>query len=147
MTTNHLAALGIVLLTGCSSSSHPPLADAGPGLGTGAPLPPRSGGTDAGSIALDGGALPGAAPAVCSLSSTEHSMLTIVNNSSAVVEAWWVDFKCTEVLYGTANAGGGMFLNDTFVTHPWRIRAATTELLLKEIPPAPDATPRTITYP
>jgi hypothetical protein len=96
---------------------------------------------------VDGAPLPGAVAAACSKESTAQSPLTIVNNSSAPVGVWWVDFKCNEKLYDVVPANGGRKTESTYATHPWRLRSDPSKELLKEIAATPDASPRTITYP
>ena len=69
-----------------------------------------------------------------------------MNDAPCPIEAWWVDYQCHEELYDTVQPGRQV-VESTFVTHPWRLRAAGSEQLLLEIAPATDGTPRTVTYP
>ena len=104
------------------------------------------------SINAEGGApLPGPPPSVCSLLGDTPAPFQVTNNSPCAIDVWWVGYDCKEVYYGTAAPGGGTFSNDTFETHPWRLRLAGSEELVEELPPlpegAPDAGVRMFTYP
>jgi hypothetical protein len=99
------------------------------------------------SFESDGGSLPGPPPAICSAGAVAAASITFVNQAPCPIEAWWVDYSCHETSYGIVAPGGGALLEQTYTSHVWRLRAAGTEQLLREIPPAVDTTPRTITYP
>jgi hypothetical protein len=92
-----------------------------------------------------GVAIADAMPLVCSVAGVTHAELVIHNTCGALtIEMFWVDYKCGEVSYGTI-APGQTFDNNSWVSHPWRLRNATTHALLREIPPLDAATD--ITYP
>lgn len=112
--------------------------DAGARGDTGPVVPPAMG--------EDGGTLPGPPASKCSVDSTIPTTLVIANQSTVTIEIWWVDYACIEHDYGNVDPGGSSTLG-TFVTHPWRIRADGTHALLREVPAATDALPRTVTYP
>ena len=98
-----------------------------------------------------GGPLPGPPPGVCSLVGDTHAPLEVINDAPCPIDAWWVDYECQEQYYGTIQPNGGTWSADTFETHPWRLRKTGSEVLLEEIPPAPegvaDASLRVVTYP
>lgn len=103
------------------------------------------------SINDEGGApLPGPPPAVCSLTGDMPSPIEVINNAPCPIDLWWVDYSCGEQFFSTVDPNGGTWFNDTWETHPWRIRQTGSEQLLVEIPPVPegaDASLRTIVYP
>jgi hypothetical protein len=106
---------------------------------------------DAPSINDEGGApLPGPPPAVCSLTGDMPSPIEVINDAPCPIDVWWVDYTCGEQFFSTVDPNGGTWFNDTWETHPWRIRQTGSEQLLVEIPPVPegaDASLRTIVYP
>lgn len=51
--------------------------------------------------------------------------ITFVNNTSAPVDVFWIDFGCNEVFYYTIAAGASR-TQSTFITHPWIIRDNST---------------------
>ena len=75
----------------------------------------------------------GPAPA-CSLNSADTASITFVNACSTLtVDVFWVNFSCQEVFYNTL-APNESYTQQTYVTHPWRIREHDTQRLLKEVP-------------
>ncbi len=100
-----------------------------------APMPdaaPRDSASDArpscANLAMDA-----ALPIVCSDAGAEAGL--VVNNGCAEsLDLWWVDFACTEEFYQTIDPGGSA-AQDSFVTHPWRLRLADGGRVVKEIPP------------
>jgi len=92
-----------------------------------------------------GKAIPDAKPATCSTQGTTAASLTIQNNCSGLtLEVFWVNYQCGEISYGTI-APGQKFQSNSYVTHPWRLRDASTHILLREI--APLTGPTDIMYP
>jgi len=72
---------------------------------------------------------------VCSESSMTNAELTVVNDcEDIIVQLFWVDYACEEHPYGSAPPGG-MVSVPSFETHPWRIRNAQTQELMRELPP------------
>ncbi len=90
--------------------------------------------------------LPGPAPTECSTSANTASRLTIINRACVPVEIWWVNYECAEISYGLIKPGGQWVVN-TYVTHPWRIRAAPGQSLLRNIAPNRDGNERTVAFP
>ena len=79
--------------------------------------------------------IPEAAPILCSENSDSKVSLTISNVCvSEAIEVFWVNFNCNEVSYGSY-APGDSFVTQSFKSHPWRVRNATTQVLLADIPP------------
>jgi hypothetical protein len=112
----------------------------------------RDGGWDGeASVDDDSGArLPGPPATVCSCLGDTHAPLTVTNNGPFDIDMWWFDYSCGEQYFATVQGDGGTWSNNTFETHPWRIRDTFSEALLVEIPPVPegaDSSLRTITYP
>ncbi len=99
-------------------------------------------------LLADGGmaALPGFYPTLCSIDGDAHAPMTITNNGPCPIDYWWVDYNCAEEYYGTIQPGQ-QGLSDTFVTHPWRLRATGSEILLKDIGPAETPDAWTAAYP
>jgi hypothetical protein len=91
--------------------------------------------------------LPGPAPAACSGTGTPAAAtLTVTNEATCSLELWWVDFSCSELFYQYVPPNGASVTQGTFVTHTWRLRAAGTHELLRDIPPLTGTT-LAITYP
>lgn len=80
-----------------------------------------------------------------SLNSTTPTTILFVNNSPAPIQTFWVDFSGQEVFYHLVPAGAS-YVQPTYETHPWRIRAPDTLQLLKEVPPNDSTTGKTVTY-
>jgi hypothetical protein len=86
----------------------------------------------------DAGTVPGPNPNVCSIVGDEPYDLLIVNNSGCPLDVFWVDYNCEETLYGTVLTGN-TYLQETFATSVWRLRATGTEELLTQLPVVPEA--------
>ena len=67
----------------------------------------------------------------CSIRGTTAATIMITNNRNRAVSVYWVDYQCKEELYQTIQPGGS-YTQDTFVTHPWRIRDAADQTLLAQ---------------
>jgi hypothetical protein len=85
----------------------------------------------------DAGTLPGPNPNVCSIVGDEPYVSLIVNNSGCPLDVYWVDYDCEETFYGTVLAGN-TFLQETFATSVWRLRATGTGELLTQLPVVPE---------
>jgi len=73
-------------------------------------------------------------PQVCSKASGVSATLTIVNACpKTTLQLSWINLQCGESTYATV-APGGSFVQPSFVGHPWRIRNAATQALMREIP-------------
>src|SRR6266478_3737810 len=81
-----------------------------------------------------GVAIADTAPVVCSTVGVTHAPLMVHNTCGALtIQMFWVNYQCAEMSYGTV-APGQTFNNNSWVSHPWRLRDATTHTLLREIP-------------
>jgi ELWxxDGT repeat protein len=77
---------------------------------------------------------PDGPPASCSITGTEPASITFVNAcATESVEVWWVDYACGEQFFRTL-APDESYTQQSFVTHPWRIRELGSHRLLKEVP-------------
>ena len=72
-------------------------------------------------LALDAGA--------CSVSSNQAASFQIVNDRSASIDLYWVDFTCAEKSYGTIQSNGQASLG-SYVTHVWRVRNTSDQAFL-----------------
>jgi len=80
-------------------------------------------------------ALPEVPAMACSTESIDLATLTIHNDCEGVrAELYWVGFGCEETLYATIEAGDS-WTQSTYLSHPWRIRNASSGVLMREIPP------------
>jgi hypothetical protein len=108
-------ALGCVLAcllpTGCLDGDFNPYAEGAEGDGTSGGIQPSN---------------------VCSTDSSTSVSLTIQNNYTVTpLNVFWVSYECQEVGYGSIEPGT-KFQQQTFATHPWRLRNADTGVLLHE---------------
>ena len=86
-------------------------------------------------------------PTVCSQVGTQDAGITFANDCTTLsVKTYWVDYQCTEKYYQTLKPGDS-YLQQTYVTHPWRIRDAASGKLLKDVPPPTSSQPYTVTVP
>lgn len=89
---------------------------------------------DAGSIlTITGGSYTTYGPdaGVCSGNSGMGINFDIVNDRSAAIQIFWVNFSCGEQSYGVIQSGG-MQNQMTYVGHVWRVRDNATQVLLGE---------------
>ncbi|GAB4232310.1 MAG: hypothetical protein Kow0049_15200 [Stanieria sp.] len=70
----------------------------------------------------------------CSVESNTPTQITFTNNTANPVNLYWVNYECQEVQYQTIQPQAS-YTQDTFVSHPWRIRDSQTGELLKEFTP------------
>lgn len=56
-----------------------------------------------------------------SLDSRTETLLVFANNSSSVIDLWWVDYCGTEVYYASINPGT-THMQPSFASHPWVVR-------------------------
>ena len=93
---------------------------------------------DQNGVSLDGAdlarTLPGPAPTLCSKQSATSIQITFVNNTQKAVRLSWVDYMCAEMDYGEI-APGASKVQQTFTTHPWRLRDSGTLEVVKDVPP------------
>lgn len=68
----------------------------------------------------------------CSAGGLIQAQLKINNNSADPVDLFWKDYNCNEVFYGKINPGQTKWYN-SYASHPWRIRAHNSSLILKDI--------------
>lgn len=136
------AAAGVVVFlkqvpaTHATTSSEPRLATAAPVASTASSnaTPPR--GSPAWKIATrtptscERVDLPDREPTVCSTKGSPEA-LEMVNTCSDDVDVFWVDFKCRESFVARV-APGQQFGQDTYDTHPWRVRDHASHRLIKE---------------
>lgn len=87
-----------------------------------------------------------AVPTMCSLNDAASAQITFINNCTVSVKQEWVDYACAEMEYATI-APGQSWVQPTYVTHPWRIRDAATNRLLKEVPAPTNGTPYSVSVP
>lgn len=74
--------------------------------------------------------------ALCAKTSVQKISLRFTNRTpSTTVKLMWVDFSCREVQFGTIAPGQSQEVQ-TFLSHPWRLRDATTNALYKEFVPS-----------
>jgi hypothetical protein len=82
-------------------------------------------------------------PTVCSTKGRQEGM-ELVNSCGEAVDVYWVDYKCRES-FVTRLAPGETMGQNTYDTHPWRVRDHATHRLIKEWVgprlPEPSATP------
>ena len=77
----------------------------------------------------------------CSQNSSQAVNLPFRNAfTDRSVRLFWVDYGCNEVGYDVL-APGQTRVQQTFVTHPWRVRDASTNALYKEFVPTTTAPP------
>ena len=77
----------------------------------------------------------------CSQNSSQAVNLPFRNAfTDRSVRLFWVDYGCKEVGYHVLGPGETR-VQQTFVTHPWRIRDASTNVLYKEFVPTTTAPP------
>lgn len=55
--------------------------------------------------------------------------MTFTNASSRTVNVIWISFDCAEVLYQTLGPGQS-YLQNTYLTHPWIVRDASSGALV-----------------
>lgn len=123
-------AVSLALIMGCLEGDPNPLA----GSGTG---PLGSSGTSGTSGSSGAQPSPVTPSNQCSKSSSQPITLTFRNRTPDItLNIFWVDYGCSERSYGTIPPGAD-HVQQTFVTHPWRLRDARTGALLKEFVPAP----------
>lgn len=73
-------------------------------------------------------------PQVCSKASGASATLTLVNACpKTTLLLSWINLQCGETSYATVPPGGS-YVQPSFVGHPWRIRNAATQALMREIP-------------
>jgi hypothetical protein len=73
-----------------------------------------------------GGLLPwGEIPTSCSLVADTPVTILFVNNTSRTVSTYWIGYDCGAVRYSTLEPGQS-YVQETFATHPWVVRAAAT---------------------
>ena len=88
-----------------------------------------------------------APPAECSHTWDTPTTVKWVNASrDRTVQTYWVDYQCREVFYQDVPPGATA-VQQTFTTHPWRVRDRATHRLLMDITGARTADPRTFTIP
>jgi hypothetical protein len=75
-------------------------------------------------------ALPDRDPTVCSTKGNPEA-LEMVNTCADDVDVFWVDFKCRESFVARV-ASGQQLGQQTYDTHPWRVRDHATHRLIKE---------------
>ncbi len=68
----------------------------------------------------------------CSKDSTTATTILFINNSDSAVDLYWINQQCIEVRYANIEPGKE-FLQQTFATHPWRLRHTGNESLLREV--------------
>lgn len=56
-----------------------------------------------------------------SLDSRTETLLVFANDSSSVIDLWWVDYCGTEVYYASINPGT-THMQPSFASHPWVVR-------------------------
>lgn len=78
----------------------------------------------------------------CSVKGTTPTNITFTNDSERTLRIYWIDYNCKETFYNTLPPGQS-YTQPTFVTHPWSVRDANTDELLRQVVPA-DTTPLTI---
>jgi hypothetical protein len=127
------------VMTNGSSSSGPAQAGAGGGGGMDDPGAGAGGGGGVGgSMTVDPcvvSSIPDTVPILCSENADSKVSLTISNVCvSEAIEVFWVNSNCDEVSYGSY-APGDSFVVQSYKSHPWRVRNATTQVLLADIPP------------
>ena len=84
---------------------------------------------------------PDAGSSACSKTSTQPVNLPFRNAfTDRSVRLFWVDPTCKEVPYSVL-APGQSYVQQTFVTHLWRVRDNTTHVLYKEFVPTTTAPP------
>ncbi len=86
-------------------------------------------------------------PTVCSTTG-EPVLVELVNNcSDDAVDLYWVNYQCKEIFYHQL-AIGETYIQSTYTTHPWRVRAHATHKLVKEVgvsgPTVPEAGTRAV---
>lgn len=65
----------------------------------------------------------------CSVDAETSINMTVSNNSSETISVYWISYDCQEILYQTL-APGESYVQGTFATHPWVIRAGTGGAIL-----------------
>lgn len=91
-------------------------------------------------------AIADSAPAVCSMLG-EARIVTFKNDCPEAVEIWWVTYSCSERFVVRLDPGASHREN-SFVSHPWRVRAAPATgapgamkgALIKDLGPTPAGT-------
>ncbi|MCW5834925.1 MAG: hypothetical protein KIS78_21165 [Labilithrix sp.] len=138
------SVLAALALAGCLDGDPNPTNEPGQGS-SGASGSSSSGG--AGSSGASG--QPAPAPTVepsgaCSQSSAQAVNLPFRNAfTDRSVRLFWVDYGCNEVGYDVL-APGQARVQQTFVSHPWRVRDAATNALYKEYVPTTTAPPEVV---
>jgi hypothetical protein len=80
----------------------------------------------------------------CSQNSSQAVNLPFRNGfTDRTVRLFWVDYACNEVAYGVVGPGQ-THVQQTFVSHPWRVRDASTNALYKEFIPTTTAPPEVV---
>lgn len=101
------------------------------------------------SFTVDGDVLPGPPPSTCSVGTSQDAQaqtLTFENNSSSKVGIWWVNQSCREVFYYDLDPTDSRSQN-TYVTHVWRAREATTFAIVRDVAARPNSSPTTVKIP
>jgi hypothetical protein len=70
--------------------------------------------------------------ALRSLESRQRATLQVSNLSGETVQVFWIDFSGKEVLYRELKSGES-YTQETFVTHPWRVRTKDSKAIKKTI--------------
>jgi VHL beta domain len=68
----------------------------------------------------------------CSIGAAATGTLKIENNTSQQVDVYWVNYQCQEQLYSTLPAGW-IVTQQSYISHPWRVRERATGKLLKQV--------------
>ena len=93
---------------------------------------PQEADADAGPIlTITGGSytLLGPDAGACSVNSNQAASFQIVNDRTAPIDLYWVDFACAEKTYGTIPSNG-QASHTTYVTHVWRVRNSSDQAFL-----------------
>ena len=86
-------------------------------------------------VGCDAIALPESAPAICSVRSSTQATFQIFNEcETESLEVFWVDYDCGENFFGLI-VPGSEWQVQSYVTHPWRIRASSDARLMADVPP------------
>jgi len=81
---------------------------------------------------------PEGSPTECSMFSSVNVTVTFENHCrTEAIDFFWVNYACLEEKYGTLQPGESVTQN-SYATHPWRIRETNSKKLLLTTMPLPD---------
>ena len=99
------------------------------------------------SVDNHGNPLPGPPALACSSGNGGSFRINTENNAPCTIEFWWVDYNCEEEQIITVKPNQQGQYIDAYEGQPFRIRAAGSHKLLREIPASNNRNTQNVVYP